>query len=116
MWQGLVNAVSLVWKKAEHRNCARHIFANWKKKNKGEDLKDVYWRAVRSYCVADYNEAIKEMTTLSSDAVEDFLKQNPKGFTRCFLSNQTKCDVIVSNMAETFNGYIIHEKECRGIC
>ncbi|XP_076903382.1 uncharacterized protein LOC143558430 [Bidens hawaiensis] len=81
-----------------------------KKKNKGEDLKEVYWRAVRSYCVADYNEAIKEMTTLSSDAIEDFLKQNPKGFTRCFPSNQTKCDVIVSNMAETFNGYIIHAR------
>jgi hypothetical protein len=84
MQQGLLNAVSLVWNNAEHRNCARHIYANWHKSFKGEDLNGVFWKAVRAYCEADYNHAVEEMKSLSSDAAEAFMKQNPKCFSWCF--------------------------------
>ncbi|XP_076932750.1 uncharacterized protein LOC143598412 [Bidens hawaiensis] len=108
--KGLVNAVHLVWKNAEHRNCARHIFANWHKQYKGEEFKEVYWRACRAYTEADYNVAIKDMLELSPDAMEAYVKQNPKCFSRCFLDTHTKCDEIVNNMAETFNGAIVQAR------
>ncbi|XP_076941190.1 uncharacterized protein LOC143610664 [Bidens hawaiensis] len=76
--KGLINAVNLVWKNAEHRNCARHIYANWKKEYKGEDYKEVYWRACRAYNEADYNVAMNDMLELSPDAVDAYVKQNPK--------------------------------------
>ncbi|XP_076941283.1 uncharacterized protein LOC143610783 [Bidens hawaiensis] len=50
------------------------------------------------------------MKELSTDALDAFIKQNPKCFSRCFLDTQTKCDVIVNNMAETFNGTIIQAR------
>ncbi|XP_076944383.1 uncharacterized protein LOC143614998 [Bidens hawaiensis] len=108
--KGLVNAVYLIWKNAEHRNCARHIFANWKKKFKGKELKTYYWQACRAYNEPDFNDAIKEMRAISNDAVDDFMKQNPNCFVRCFLKGNTCCDVIVSNMAETFNGTIVEAR------
>ncbi|XP_076945212.1 uncharacterized protein LOC143616200 [Bidens hawaiensis] len=89
--KGLVNAVAEIWNNAEHRNCARHIY-----------------RAARSYSVSDYNKAIVEIRELNADAAEAFIIQNPKCFCRCFLNTETKADVIVNNMAETFNGYILH--------
>ncbi|XP_076919076.1 uncharacterized protein LOC143579744 [Bidens hawaiensis] len=89
---GLVNAVSLIWKNSEHRNCARHIYA------------------CRAYNEPDFNDAIKEMRAISADAVEAFMKQNPNCFVRCFLKGHTSCDVIVSNMAETFNGTIVEAR------
>ncbi|XP_076902623.1 uncharacterized protein LOC143557434 [Bidens hawaiensis] len=97
-------------KNAEHINCARHIYANWKKEYKGEDYKEVYWRACRAYNEADYNVAMKDMLELSPDAVEAYVKQNPKCFSRCFLDTNTKCDLIVNNMAETFNGTIVQAR------
>ncbi|XP_076925285.1 uncharacterized protein LOC143588058 [Bidens hawaiensis] len=94
----------------EHRNCARHIFANWKKKFKGKELKTYYWQTCRAYNEPDFNDAIKEMRAISNDAVDDFMKQNPNCFVRCFLKGNTCCDVIVSNMAETFNGTIVEAR------
>ncbi|XP_076910780.1 uncharacterized protein LOC143568517 [Bidens hawaiensis] len=75
---------------------------------KGDDLKELFWRAARSYSVSDYNKAIVQMRELNADAAEAFIIQNPKCFCRCFLNIETKADVIVNNMAETFNGYILH--------
>ncbi|XP_076924067.1 uncharacterized protein LOC143586392 [Bidens hawaiensis] len=84
--KGLVNAVYLIWKNAEHRYCAR------------------------AYNEPDFNDAIKKMRAISNDAVDDFMKQNPNCFVRCFLKGNTCCDVIVSNMAETFNGTIVEAR------
>ncbi|XP_022030248.1 uncharacterized protein LOC110931151 [Helianthus annuus] len=105
--KGLLNAVALIWPRAEHRNCARHIYANWHKNFKDEELKELYWKAARAYCEPDYLQAIDEMRAINQDAVEAILKQDPKAFNMCYLKTHTKCDVIVNNMAETFNGYII---------
>ncbi|XP_076933282.1 uncharacterized protein LOC143599133 [Bidens hawaiensis] len=40
--KGLLNVVDSVWSNAEHRNCARHIYANWHKKFKGDELKELF--------------------------------------------------------------------------
>ncbi|XP_021979257.1 uncharacterized protein LOC110875368 [Helianthus annuus] len=108
--KGILNAIALVWGNAEHRNYARHIYGNWHKKFKSDELKEVYWQACRSYNEAYFLEAIKEMNNLDREAVDAFIKQNPKGFVRCYLQNDTKCCVIVNNMAETFNGTIVQSR------
>ncbi|XP_076898291.1 uncharacterized protein LOC143551832 [Bidens hawaiensis] len=107
--KGILNAVALSWPNAEHRNCAKHICANWDKTYKGEELKELYWKASRSYCEANYNQAMDDMKKINADAAEALLKENPKCYLRCFHNTQTKCDVIV-NMAKTFNGYIVEAR------
>lgn len=94
----------------EHRNCARHIYANWHKKHKGDHLKLCFWKAVRAYTRADLNIALDEMRVYSSTAVEDFLCKNPTRFCRAYLKTMSKCDVIVNNLAETFNGFILEAR------
>ncbi|XP_035846418.1 uncharacterized protein LOC118492469 [Helianthus annuus] len=108
--KGLLNAVALVWANAEHRNCARHIYANWHKKFKGDDLKELFWRAARSYNIPDYKMAIADMKELDEEATQAFMSQNPKCFCRCYVSTEVKSDIIVNNMAETFNGYILQTR------
>ncbi|KAK9075525.1 hypothetical protein SSX86_003849 [Deinandra increscens subsp. villosa] len=108
--KGLLNVVCFIWPNAEHRNCARYIYANWHKTFKGADLKEAFWKAARSYNEADYNIAIEALKELSNDGYEAFIKQNPKCFVKCFLDNKTTSDVIVNNMAETFNGYILQSR------
>lgn len=105
-----MNAVAKVLPEAEHRHCARHIFANWHKTRRGDELKILFWKAAHAYNVADYNDALQKMAEVSSAAVDDFKAANPTCFCRAFIKTDTKCDVIVNNLAETFNGYIIQAR------
>ena len=91
-------------------HCARHIYANWKKDFKGEELKLLFWGCVKSYNVADFNDALQDMTELNRAAADEFRKADPNVFCRPYLKNLTKCDTIVSNMVETFNNYIMRAR------
>lgn len=108
--QSILRVVSLVLPEAEHRHCARHIFANWHKSYRGEEMKLLFWRCAKAYNEADFNDAIQDMNKVNPNAVDDFKKRNPKVFCKAFVKTSSKCDVILSNMAETFNCYIIHAR------
>ncbi|CAL1403897.1 unnamed protein product [Linum trigynum] len=42
--KGLVDALRDLLPDAEHRNCARHVYANWKSKNKTDRVRKVFWK------------------------------------------------------------------------
>ncbi|CAH9096762.1 unnamed protein product [Cuscuta europaea] len=70
----------------------------------------IFWKAKKAYNEADFVEALDEMGKVSPAAVTAFKAYNPKCFWRTYIRTTTKCDVIVSNMTETFNGYIINAR------
>ncbi|KAL2896655.1 Antiviral helicase SKI2, partial [Bienertia sinuspersici] len=51
-----------------------------------------------------------KMEKVHPGAAISFKAHNPALFCRAFVRTESKCDVIMSNMAETFNGYIIHAR------
>jgi SWIM zinc finger len=102
-----LKAVSAQLPKAEHRHCARHIYANWKASFKGDEMKLLFWRCAKAYNVPDFYEAITDMEAISPEAVDAFKKADPNVFCRAYLKRTSMCDVIVSNMVETFNNYIM---------
>ena len=81
---------------AEHRHCARHIYANWKKDFKGEELKLLFWRAAKAYNNEVMFDALKEMDEINPLEAEHFKKYDVNVFCRPYLMNLTNCDVIVS--------------------
>ncbi|KAL2905507.1 Leucine-zipper-like transcriptional regulator 1 [Bienertia sinuspersici] len=82
-FKALLNAVATILQNSEHRHCARHIFAHWHKSFRAED---------------------------NTAAELAFRGYNPSLLCRAFLDTNTKVDVIVNNLAETFNGYIINSR------
>ncbi|PKI50022.1 hypothetical protein CRG98_029582 [Punica granatum] len=46
---GLEKAVKTLLPHVEHRVCARHVYANWKKKHNGVALKHLFWRFCHAY-------------------------------------------------------------------
>ncbi|CAH9091127.1 unnamed protein product, partial [Cuscuta epithymum] len=70
----------------------------------------IFWKAAKAYNEPDFVEALDEMGKVSPAAVTAFKAYNPRCFCRAYIRTTTKCDVIVSNMAETFNGYIINAR------
>ncbi|XP_057517914.1 uncharacterized protein LOC130798837 [Amaranthus tricolor] len=108
--QSILRAVQLELPKAEHRHCARHIYANWNKSFKGEELKLLFWTFVKAYNLANFEEAITEMEDVNPVAVDALRKCGPHLFFRSFVKLDGECDVILSNMVETFNNYIMNAR------
>ncbi|PKH85073.1 hypothetical protein CRG98_049997, partial [Punica granatum] len=60
--KGLQNAVRAYMPNVEHRFCARHLYANWKKNNKiTYALTNLFWKAVKCPTAAEFNEVMNQM-------------------------------------------------------
>lgn len=77
---------------------------------RGDEFKQLFRRAAKAYNEAYYNDALEEMKKVNPDSVDAFKSYNPRLFCRRFMNTDTKVDVIVNNLAETFNGYIINAR------
>ena len=73
-------------------------------------MKLMFWKAAKAYNIADYNEERDELEKLNHATTIGFRGSNPKVFYRAFMKTHTTIDVIMNNLAETFNGYIINAR------
>ncbi|XP_078442333.1 uncharacterized protein LOC144712032 [Wolffia australiana] len=106
--KGLENAVAYLLPHAEHRNCARHVYANWKKKGHSTGtLRMLFWNAVKCTTHQDFQRIMQQMTTLKPQAAQDFRNIGVKKFCRAYISETPKCEVIDNNVCECFNSYIL---------
>ncbi|XP_057811588.1 uncharacterized protein LOC131025816 [Salvia miltiorrhiza] len=109
--KGLENVVATIVSHAEHRNCARHVYMNWKKQgHTGSTLKNIFWRAVKASYKDEYKRAMEEMKAESVAAYQDFREMDVHRFCKAFLPTTTFSYMIDNNIAETFNGYIINAR------
>ncbi|XP_048489954.1 uncharacterized protein LOC125491922 [Beta vulgaris subsp. vulgaris] len=106
----ILHDVATVLPKAEHRHCARHVFAQWHKHFRGDDMKLKFWSIAKSYSMAGYNDSLDELEKENVDAAASFKAYNPACFCRAFMSDDIRSDAITNNMAETFNGYIVNAR------
>ena len=86
------------------------FFSHWHKSFKGDEMKLMFWKAAKAYNIAYYFEEIEELEKVNPATTTEFKGSNPKVFCRAFMKTHTKADVIINNIAETFNGYIINAR------
>ncbi|XP_078430718.1 uncharacterized protein LOC144702543 [Wolffia australiana] len=109
--QGLENAVSSLLPNAEHRNCARHIYANWKKKGHSTAfLKNLFWKAAKATTHEDFQRLMREMSSVNPQAAQDFEDIGIKKFCRAYINEERRCEVIDNNICECFNNYIMQAR------
>ncbi|XP_057247491.1 uncharacterized protein LOC125492820 [Beta vulgaris subsp. vulgaris] len=108
--KSIMHGVKTIFPDVEHRNCARHIWPPWHKKHRGDSSKEKFWQAVYAYNMADFDLALQEMAVLCTTTVEDFKALKPKTFCRFGFRIHTKCNLVVNNLAETFNGWILESR------
>ncbi|KAL2898823.1 Potassium-transporting ATPase KdpC subunit [Bienertia sinuspersici] len=77
---------------------------------KGEDFKLKFWTTCKSYNMVDFDDAMKVLAEDNTAAELAFKGYSPSLFCRAFLDTNTKVDVIVKSLGETFNGYIINPR------
>ncbi|XP_020250189.1 uncharacterized protein LOC109827591 isoform X2 [Asparagus officinalis] len=105
--KGLVPAIHEVWPAVEHRQCARHIYSNWRKIHSGRVLQSQFWKCVKATSMPIFQTEAAKLRIISEQAYEDFMARDPNTFCKSHFKCHSKCDVVDNNMAETFNSFIL---------
>nr|KAJ0201656.1 hypothetical protein LSAT_V11C600331820 [Lactuca sativa] len=82
--KGLVEAVKERVPAAEHRQCARHIYANFQKRFKGQIFRKLFWRASGSIIPQKFEYHMNEIKKLEPLAYEHLMERNPKTWCKAF--------------------------------
>ncbi|KAK8554840.1 hypothetical protein V6N13_118521 [Hibiscus sabdariffa] len=46
--KGLLEEIKMILPNVEHRFCAQHMYANWKKENSGHDMQQLFWECCKA--------------------------------------------------------------------
>jgi hypothetical protein len=103
--KGLEVAVDNVFPGVEHRECMRHLAANFGRKFKGKVYADNLWPASLTCSVKKHNYHMRQL--YKNDKVKEFLEtHHSKIWARSQFSDLSKVDYVHNNLAESFNSTI----------
>ena len=73
-------------------------------------MKILFYKVAKAYSIKYYNEAMDDLEKANHVVATAFKVSNLKVFYRAFIKIHAKADVIMNNLAQTFNGYIINAR------
>ena len=81
--KGLIYAIKTVLPYAEHRMCARHIFANLKKRHgQVDELHKLFWKCARSYNKYVFDRNLEKMKSVKVEAYEEVKRSVSSNWSR----------------------------------
>ena len=93
----------------EHRMCARHIYAAWSKKWKGEERKIAFWECAKSTYVQQLKEKLEEVNSLSDGIAEDMLEYPVEAWTKAYFQTKPKCDVVDNKESSNSDAFAMQD-------
>ena len=108
--KGILNAVEKWAPNAEHRNCARHIYANWKKKFKKKEWQKKWWRCAKAPCPMLFNLARAKLAQATREGAQAVLNTDPSHWSRAWFKIGSNCDSVDNNLCESFNKWIVEAR------
>ncbi|XP_024178246.1 uncharacterized protein LOC112184209 [Rosa chinensis] len=107
--KGLLPACEVVVPLAEHRFCVRHLSTNFNKLFPGKVFKDQVWAIAKATTMAYYTKELvlmKQMDPKAYDWLTDPLRPQ-KHWSKAHFGTTLKCDVLLNNLCESFNAFIL---------
>ncbi|CAI9271128.1 unnamed protein product [Lactuca saligna] len=89
--EGLLEVIKERAPTCEHRQCARHIYANFKKKYTCVEFRKLLWRAKST---TEYY--MREINTMSTHAYDHLMERDPKTWCKAFFELDRYWDVTLS--------------------
>ncbi|KAK8613007.1 hypothetical protein V6N13_104330 [Hibiscus sabdariffa] len=86
MVEGLLEEVSLWLSNVEHRFCARHMYANWKKVHKGGHLQLLFWACCKATTQPQFHQYSVRIGELKKKAFDDLMEKDPQHWSKAFFS------------------------------
>ena len=95
---------------AEHRNCARHIYANWKKHFSVKEWQKLFWRCAKAPCLLLFNKARARLARDTIDGAQAIMNTHPEHWSRAWFRLGSMCDSVDNNLCESFNKWIVEAR------
>ncbi|KAG8384136.1 hypothetical protein BUALT_Bualt04G0086900 [Buddleja alternifolia] len=110
--KGLIKAFSEVFPNSPHRFCVRHLNANFVLAGfRGQVFKNALWRAANPTTENEFSNRVEEINALNTAAFAWFNDKPPQEWCKAYFSTNLKCDMLLNNVCETFNGNILRARE-----
>ncbi|KAL8510024.1 hypothetical protein ACS0TY_017017 [Phlomoides rotata] len=106
--KGLIQAFHSVFPGAEHRFYVRHLHNNLKSAGfNGLAYNQILWKAAMSTTKGEFKSRMEEMKGLNLAAWEWFSNKPPEQWSKAYFSDNSKCDMLLNNVCESFNSNIL---------
>nr|KAJ0216160.1 hypothetical protein LSAT_V11C300106670 [Lactuca sativa] len=92
--RGLVEAVKDILPNVEHRQCARHVYANFKKAYTGLEFKKLFWAASMSCVESYFMRHMETIKKLSPSAYDYLMSRQPKTWCRAYFDRGYACEAV----------------------
>ncbi|XP_020158364.1 uncharacterized protein [Aegilops tauschii subsp. strangulata] len=105
--KGLINAVNDYLPATEHRMCARHIYANWRKKHRDHEWQKKFWAVAKASNRQDFNYYKAKLAQVTHEGAKDIMRTEPVHWARAFFPVGSNCESVDNNLCESFNHAIV---------
>ncbi|XP_050228745.2 uncharacterized protein LOC126677966 [Mercurialis annua] len=105
--QGLVNAVKKLFPYSEHRFCWRHLWSNYRSTFHHQHLKPLIWNIGIASYKSKFVAAMKVLEDSHAEAYAWISARPREHWSRYYFGTEVKCDILLNNLAEAFNKYIL---------
>ncbi|XP_023740456.1 uncharacterized protein LOC111888537 [Lactuca sativa] len=107
----LLEAVKDILLHVEHKQCARHIYANFKKAYTGLEFKRIFWASAMSCVEGDFKKHMGEIKKLNPSAYEYLMSKQPRTWCRAFFTPGFACEAVENGISECFNSILIEARK-----
>ena len=109
--KGLIEAVKQVMPDAEHRQCARHIYENFKKQFSGLEFRNLFWSACKASYPQRFNRIMDKIKEANPLAHKYLMDKNPKTWSRAFFELDRGCEAVENGFSECFNSVLVNVRD-----
>ncbi|KAG8376915.1 hypothetical protein BUALT_Bualt09G0113800 [Buddleja alternifolia] len=110
--KGLIMAFQEVLPGCDHRFCVRHLLNNFISGGfRGLAFINALWRSAYATTVGEYKVRMQQLTDLDPAAIEWFKDKSPLQWSKSHFSEYSKCDMLLNNVCESFNGTILQARD-----
>ncbi|XP_038721992.1 uncharacterized protein LOC120014142 [Tripterygium wilfordii] len=100
---GLIETFEHEFPGVHHRFCVRHLYANFKKRWNLKTLKDYFFVAAGATTQRRFSYWMEEIKKIDIQAFHWINQHDPILWSKHAFNPNVKCDIIVNNIAKTFN-------------
>lgn len=90
--------------------CARHIYANWRKKYKKKEYQKIFWKCAKASSMTLFNYHMSKLRSKTPEGAEAIMRTDPHHWSRAWFKVGSFCDSVDNNMCESFNHWIIKSR------
>ncbi|XP_052625687.1 uncharacterized protein LOC111879090 [Lactuca sativa] len=109
--KGLLQSIKDILPHAEHRQCAPHIYANFRKAYIGLEFKKLFWAAVMSCVVGDFKRHMDKIKKLNTSVYEHLMSKETQTWCRAYMSIGYACEAVENGISECFNSIIVDARK-----